>query len=149
MPTPENAVRTDAGLVAELRMAVMRLRRRLAIERSPENELSLGATTVLGCLRRHGPMSIGELARFERVQPPSMTRTVNCLEEGGYVVRRPHESDGRQVVVELTDQGRQTLAADRARRDAWLARRMADLTADERATLRAAAPLLQRLAQED
>ena len=50
-----------------------------------------------------------------------MTRTVNCLEDGGYVARRPHETDGRQVVVSLTDRGRDTCCADRARRDAWLA----------------------------
>lgn len=127
----------------------MRLRRRLAGERSPDNELSIGTMAALGCLNRYGDLTIGDLARFERVQPPSMTRTVNCLEEGGYVTRRRHESDGRQVLVVLTDQGRETLRADRARRDAWLAQRLSGLTVDERATLRAAAPLLQRLAQED
>lgn len=144
-----NVVRTDAGLASELRLSVMRLRRRLAGERSPDNELSIGTMAVLGCLGRYGASSIGELARFERVQPPSMTRTVNSLERGGYVVRRPHESDGRQVVVALTDKGRVTLLADRDRRDAWLSRRLGDLTPDERSVLRAAAPLLQRLAEED
>ena len=57
-----------------------------------------------------------------------MTRTVNCLEEGGYVARRPHETDGRQVVVALSEPGRATVLADRARRDAWLARRLRELT---------------------
>ena len=60
---------------------------------------------MLGALFRNGECSIGELAALERVQPPSMTRTVNCLEEGGYVVRRPHETDRRQVVVALVRQG--------------------------------------------
>ena len=63
-----------------------------------------------------------------------MTRTVNCLEEGGYVVRRPHDTDGRQVLVALTEKGRATLLADRARRDAWLAQRLRELTPDERDT---------------
>src|SRR5688572_14748640 len=149
MPTVTRAARTDAGLAAELRVSVMRLRRRLANERHPDNELSLGAMAVLGCLYRNGEMSVGELAAQERVQPPSMTRTVNCLEEGAYVARRPHDTDRRQVVVVLSDLGRETVLADRARRDAWLARKLKDLTAEERAVLRKAAPILEELSQKD
>jgi DNA-binding MarR family transcriptional regulator len=149
MPTVERDARTDAGLAAELRISVMRLRRRLANERHPANELSLGAMAVLGCLYRNGELSVGELAAQERVQPPSMTRTVNCLEDGGYVARRPHDTDGRQVVVVLSEHGRETVLADRARRDAWLARKLKDLTAEERAVLRRAAPILEELAQKD
>src|SRR3954447_1136788 len=146
MPTVEKVARTDAGLASELRLSVMRLRRRLAGERHPDNELSMNQMAVLGCLVRNGgAMTVGELAAAERVQPPSMTRTVNCLQESGDVVRRPHESDGRQVVVELADQGRERVLADRARRDAWLAQRLRELTADERAILRKAAPILDRL----
>jgi DNA-binding MarR family transcriptional regulator len=150
MPTLENATKTDAGLAAELRLSVMRLRRRLANERHPDNELSLNQMAVLGCLFRNGGgLTVGELATWERVQPPSMTRTVNCLQESGDVVRRPHDTDGRQVVVELTDTGRARVLADRDRRDAWLARRLTDLTPGERATLRAAAPIIEQLAQKD
>jgi DNA-binding MarR family transcriptional regulator len=127
----------------------MRLRRRLAHERHPDNELGIGSMAVLGFLYRNGELSIGELAAAERVQPPSMTRTVNCLEEGGYVARRPHATDGRQVVVSLSDKGVETLLADRARRDAWLAQRLRELTSEERAVLRKAAPILDRLAQKD
>jgi DNA-binding MarR family transcriptional regulator len=127
----------------------MRLRRRLAAERDPANELSLGQMTVLALLLRLGDQSVGELARAERVQPPSMTRTVNCLEQGGYVVRRAHESDGRQVVVSVTEAGRTAVLADRRRRDAWLAQRLRRLGPDERAALRAAAPVLAALAQAD
>jgi DNA-binding MarR family transcriptional regulator len=149
MPTVESVARSDAGLASELRLSVMRLRRRLAHERHPDNELSMGAMSVLGCLYRNGELSIGELAVQELVQPPSMTRTVSALEEGGYVARRPHETDGRQVLVGLTDEGRSTILADRRRRDEWLARRMRDLSADDRAVLRKAAPILQRLASQE
>jgi len=147
MPTVEQVARTNAGLASELRLSVMRLRRRLANERHPDSDvLSLGAMAVLGCLHRSGgELSIGELAQQERVQPPSMTRTVNCLERDGYVVRRAHESDGRQVVVGLSEKGRAMLRADRARRDAWLAQRLTELTPDERAVLRQAAPILEKL----
>lgn len=149
MPTVQKVARSDAGLASELRLSVMRLRRRLAVERHPDNELSLGTMAVLGALHRNGESTVGELARLERVQPPSMTRTVNCLEEGGYVTRRPHESDGRQVLIALSAKGRRTLLADRDRRDAWLALRLTGLTAEERAILRKAAPILQKLTEGD
>lgn len=149
MPSTEAVARTDAGLAAELRVGVMRLRRRLANERHPDNDLSLGQMAVLGLLLRRGDLTIGELARLERVQPPSMTRTVTCLEEAGSVVRRPHETDGRVVLVALTDAGRQVVLADRKRRDAWLAVQLKHLTADERDALRRAAPILDRLSQAD
>src|SRR3954471_18328738 len=149
MPTVEMTVRSDAGLASELRLSVMRLRRRLSNERHPDNPLSMGAMAVLGCLFRNGDLTVGELASHERVQPPSMTRTVNALEVGGFVTRRAHETDGRQVVVALSEQGRTTLLADRARRDAWLARRLHELSRDERDVLRRAAPLLERLATTD
>jgi DNA-binding MarR family transcriptional regulator len=144
-PTVEKTPRTDAGLASQLRLSVMRLRRRLANERHPDNELSLGAMAVLGSLYVRGELTIGELASLERVQPPSMTRTVTCLESDGRVQRRPHETDGRQVVVVLTESGREIVQADRRRRDAWLSRRLAELTPHERAVLREAAPILERL----
>ncbi len=149
MPTVEKVSRTDTGLASELRLSVMRLRRRLAVERHPDNELSMNAMAVLGALNRYGELTLGELAARERVQPPSMTRTVNCLEDGGYVSRRAHDSDGRQVLVSLSDKGRTTLLADRRRRDEWLATRLRDLTPGERAVLREAAPVLERIANLD
>src|SRR3954452_2392684 len=117
MPTVEKVARTDAGLASELRVSVMRLRRRLANERDPANDLSIATMAVLGSLLRHGEMTVGELAALERVQPPSMTRKIKLLEEGGYVARRAHATDGRAVVVTLTDRGRERVVADRRRRD--------------------------------
>ena len=147
MPSAEKVARTDSGLASALRISVARLSRRLRAERDPDNELlPVGQLSVLGVLRRVGECTVGELAALERVQPPSMTRTVNCLAELGYVVRRKHATDGRQVVVALSDSGRATLASDRRRRDAWLAQRLRELTPDERAVLRQAAPILERLA---
>ncbi|WP_460787708.1 MarR family winged helix-turn-helix transcriptional regulator [Nocardioides maradonensis] len=139
----------DTGLVSELRSGVMRLRRRLLAERDPANELSFGAMAVLGALYRKGDLTVGALAAHERVQPPSMTRTVNCLVEGGYAERTPHPTDGRQVVVGLTEKGRAALLADRARRDEWLAVRLEALDPEDREVLRRAAPILQALAESD
>jgi DNA-binding MarR family transcriptional regulator len=146
-PRIEQIARTDAGLASALRVCIARLSRRLRSERDPANELSVGQLSVLGVLFRNGECSVGEIAGHERVQPPSMTRTVNCLEEGGYVVRKPHPTDGRQVLVSLAAKGEVTLSTDRRRRDAWLAQRLRELTPEERSTLRKAAPILERLAQ--
>ena len=149
MPDVETVARTDAGLASELRMCVVRLRRRLVNERHPDNTLSISAMAVLGCLARRGePMQIGELAEHERVRPPSMTRTVNALEQDGYVVRRQDANDARLVLVELSEKGRATVLADRRRRDAWLARQLRTLESDERETLRQAVTILQRLANQ-
>jgi DNA-binding MarR family transcriptional regulator len=146
-PTIEQVARTDSGLASAMRISVARLSRRLRSERDPTHELlPVGQLSVLGTLFRGGPSTIGQLAAEERVQPPSMTRTVNCLADGGYVVRRPHETDRRQVVVALSPQGEETLAADRKRRDAWLAQRLRELTPEERHVLRQAAPIIERLA---
>jgi len=149
MPTVENVARTDAGLASELRVSVMRLRRRLANERDPGNDLSIAIMAVLGSLYRHGDLTVGELAGLERVQPPTMTRKITMLEEGGYVSRRAHETDGRVVVVSLTELGRGRVLADRKLRDEWLARQLRDLTPQERDVLRTAAPILQRLSERD
>lgn len=141
-----SVTRSDAGLASALRMSVMRLRRRLASERDPANDLSMGAMAVLGALSvSDGGLTVGELAARERVQPPSMTRTVGCLVDGGYAERRASESDRRQVIVAITDLGRRTVKADRARRDEWLAQQLSALTPDERAVLRQAAPILEKI----
>jgi DNA-binding MarR family transcriptional regulator len=145
-PTVEAVSRTDAGLASQLRVSVMRLARRLRNERDPENQLGVGAISVLGVLLREGESTIGQLAAHERVQPPSMTRTVNCLVDDGYAARRPSETDGRSTLIAISEKGREVLLADRRRRDAWLARQLKALTPDERELLRQVAPLIERLA---
>jgi len=142
---PNTIVRTDSGLASQLRISVMRLARRLRLERTDDG-MTLNQFAVMGTLERHGAISIGELAALEKVQPPSMTRIVGCLEESGLARRIPHPRDKRQVVVELTELGHQRILADRRRRDAWLAQRIKELTREERAILRSAAPILERLA---
>lgn len=145
MPTAEKVARTDTGLASTLRLSVATLSRRLRGERDPRNELSVSALCVLATLYREGEQTIGALAAHERVQPPSMTRIVTNLESEGFVVRRPHETDGRQVVVALAPNGEATLIADRRRRDAWLAQRLRELSPEERSLLRQAAPILEKL----
>jgi len=132
-------------LASELRIALMRLTRRLRAER-PDESVTLTQLAVLGSLERCGPMNLAQLAAKERVQPPSMTRTTAALEERGLVTRRADPADKRHVVFDLSDGGRALLREDRRRREAWLAGRLEDLTIEERELLHAVAPLLDRLA---
>lgn len=101
---------------------------------------------ALVTLEHHGPLALHELAQYEKVRPPSMNRIVGQLEESGLVERTPHPTDGRQVLFAPTAEGRALIKEDRRRRDAWLAQRLRELTPRERETLRAAAPVLEKLA---
>lgn len=141
--------RSDAGLATALRISVSRLARRLRVERQAEGLTSLSDTQLaaLSVLEKHGPMTPGELADQEKVQPPSMTRVIAVLEERNLVVRAPHPTDRRQVVLTVTEEGRALVIQARRRRDAWLAKRLKELTPQERALLRAAAPVLEKLSQ--
>jgi DNA-binding MarR family transcriptional regulator len=139
---------TDAALASELRTSLMRLVRRLRQMRA-DTSLSLGQLSALGTLDRHGPMTPGDLAAHERVQPPSMTRVVNALEESGYVTRTKHPSDGRQVVVTLAPPGVQLLKEDRRRREAWLAQRLRDLSPEDRELLHRASEVIDKLGRAE
>ena len=106
MTPPES--RTDAGLATSLRISVSRLARRMRAERVAQGlqpELSDSQLAALAALEKH-PMTPSELAEHEKVQPPSITRVIASLEERGLIQRMPHSSDRRQVVLTVTDQGR-------------------------------------------
>ncbi|HIT76889.1 MAG TPA: MarR family transcriptional regulator [Candidatus Avipropionibacterium avicola] len=135
-------------MASALRPAVLRLARRLRQMRAHDFDLGTGQLQAMGCLFRNGPMSIGELAQREQVRPPSMTRTVDSLEELGLATRQTSEEDRRRAMVELTDTGRDLVVKDRQRRDAWLTQRVADLTPQERAVLREAIPILEKVTAE-
>ena len=134
-----------AVLAAELRVALMRAVRRLRAEKS-DADLTDGQYSVLAVLDRLGPKTPGEIAAIERVQPPSMTRTVAALAELGLVTRTEHPADRRQVLVALTESGTATVRETRRRRDAWLARRLAELTPAERDVLARSTEILRRIA---
>ncbi|HUD79531.1 MAG TPA: MarR family transcriptional regulator [Streptosporangiaceae bacterium] len=149
MTTPQQT-RSDAGLASALRISVSRLARRLRAERltkGMEPGLSDTQLAALAALEVHSAMTPGELAEHEKVQPPSMTRVIAALEELGLVMRAPHATDRRQVVLTATERGRELVHQSRRLREAWLAKRLRELTPQERAVLRAAAPILEKLSQ--
>lgn len=152
-PTTVAAVRAPASresasaLAGDLRIAVMRLARRLRIERA-DVDLTLTQLSALAALERCGPTTPGHLASLERVRPPSMTRVLAGLHDRGLIERAPHPTDGRQVLVAATDDARALLRADRRRREAWLAQRLATLDPEQRRALRDVVPILQTLVSE-
>ena len=136
---------SSRDLAGELRIAIGRASRRIRAERG-EAGLTDPQFTVLAWLTKEGPLTPGQLAERERIQPPSMTRTVNGLVELGLVAKAEHPTDGRQVVVSLTDAGVAEVDETRRRRDTWLADRLRHMSPDERALLVDAAELLRRIA---
>ena len=129
---------------SELRVVLGQLMRRLRVE----NTLPISHGAVLARLEREGPRTTSALAAAERMRPQSMSQTVAELGAAGLVARSPDPTDGRQILIGLTEQGQSTLADDRARRDGWLAGAIeAELTPAEQETLLRAVAILHRLAQ--
>ena len=96
----------------------------------------------MGC----GPATVGELAEWERVSAPTMSRTVAGLVEAGWIERSGDPDDGRRVIVTMTDAGRSLLARTRRARDEWMTVRLDGLSPEEIGRLEAALPLLERIA---
>jgi DNA-binding MarR family transcriptional regulator len=137
----------DRELVVQLRLAVMRLARRL--RQQTEGEITASQLSALSSVSRLGPLTLGALAAVERVRPPTMTRIVGHLEAAGLLVRRPAPADRRSAEVALSPSGRELLDRSRTRKDAYLAERLATLGPDELAVLRRAAAVLERLLEAD
>jgi DNA-binding MarR family transcriptional regulator len=134
-----------AELSHEFRLANGRLARRLRQEKA-ENELGSGQFSALGVLYVHGPLTLTELSEFERVTPPSMTRTVKCLVDAGLVTRTDSTLDGRKIVLSTTDAASEMMTETRKRRDAWLVERVARLSPAQQRTLADATLIMKELA---
>ncbi|WP_345752626.1 MarR family winged helix-turn-helix transcriptional regulator [Microbacterium rhizophilus] len=126
---------------SEIRAAAMRLSRRLRQQRAVTT-MSDAQFAALAVLNYRGPHTLTALAEREGVTAPSMNRTVNCLEEDGYVTREPDAVDRRKVNIAITEGGIAVVEETVQRRDEWLARVLAELPAADRATLRAAADII-------
>lgn len=130
---------------SDLRMATFRLARRLRSQRAVDT-MSDGQFAVLAALSVHGQHTLGELADRERVSAPSMNRTVNGLEESGYLTRTADADDRRKVNIALTDAGRAVVDETVRRRDSWLEQALSELTDEQRDLLSAAAELMREVA---
>jgi DNA-binding MarR family transcriptional regulator len=136
-----------AELASLLRPALLRLTRLVRNQRV-DMSVTLTQLSAMGTLFKHGPMSAGELAACERVQPPSMSKVLANLEERGLVRREVHPDDRRQVILAITHKGEELLESERRTRDAWLTTRLAALTGEQRDLLRRVVPILDKLAEQ-
>jgi DNA-binding MarR family transcriptional regulator len=151
VPRPSSTSRTRnepvVDLAARLRWTVTRLNRRLRQEAG--TGLTPSQLSTLATIDRHGPLPLGELAEREQVAPPSITKVATKLEAAGLIAREPGEEDRRVVRVSLTADGERLLEESRARKNAWLAERLARLDADQRARLAAALDVFEELTTGD
>lgn len=128
-----------------LARAVARLNRRLRQER--RSALTPTQLSVLGTVARCAPATPGVIAAEEGVKPPSVTRILNQLADLGYISRLSHPQDGRQVLVQVSEEGRGRLDEENRRRNAWLQEQLEELNESDRELLRSASAVLSRLAE--
>jgi DNA-binding MarR family transcriptional regulator len=138
---------TDTQLASRLRFAVMRLAR--VLRQKAQDQVTPSQLSALVSIEREGPVTLGELAALESVQPPTMTRIVAALEEQGLVQREADPADRRISRVRMTSQGRRLLERNRSRKTAYLASRMRGLNAEELDVLARAAGLLERMTEDE
>lgn len=147
-PNAKDTSLTDTA--AQLRLGVVRTARRLRQEAAAEaTGLTPTSTSALATIERHGPLTPSELAQLERVQRPTVTRTLGCLEREGLVERTRDPADGRSSLVSVNAAGRERLRRLRGRKNAYLARRMREMSAEDVATLERAAEILEGMLESE
>ena len=133
-------------VVVDLTLAIGQLIRRLRSE-TPAGELNLSQVSALSRLDRDGSMTTADLARAEAMKPQSMKTILESLEEAGLVERKPHPTDGRQILFVLTVHGLGELQQRRAIKREWLVDALAKFEPAEIEALAAAIPLIRRLGE--
>jgi DNA-binding MarR family transcriptional regulator len=146
-PAPAQAPPTPDAVASAVADSVSLLFRRL---RQPmaAGELTLPERSALSKIERNSPTTAAALAKLEQISPQSMGATLAGLESRGLISRTSDPSDGRRVMLAVTDAGRAAMIAKRAARTALFAEALTThFTPEELEQLLAAAPLLERLGQ--
>jgi DNA-binding MarR family transcriptional regulator len=136
-------ISAGTDLATRLRLGITRTARRLRQE--ARTDLSPTLSAALATIAQHGPLTPSELAAREGVRRPTATRLLARLEAPGLVARTADPQDGRSSRVAVTPEGEALLAQIRNRKDAYLARRLRALSPEDRATLRRASEILERM----
>ena len=148
-PRPQAGARDIDRLAADLSFGVARLARHLRLRRRATHTLTMSQISILSVLSQNGPMTLSALAEAERVQSPSITRSIQALDAAGLITRVSHPSSTRTISLAVTAAGIDTLAADAHARDDWLRARLAHLTPQDRDTLRAATLLIAAILEAE
>ena len=144
--TPTASDADPERLAADLALAIGRLARRL--RQQAEEGVTASLLSALWTIERLGPVTLGDLAGAERVQPPTVTRIVSRLEELHLVSRHVDAADRRVARIALTPQGRRLLDRTRSRRTAYLAKALRSVEPDDRAVLARAVELMDDMIEE-
>ena len=139
MPTADET----AELAGRLRLSITRLARQL--RQTAESDLSPTQASVLATVSKAGPLTLGDLAELERVASPTITKVIALLHDKGLVEKITDPTDRRFVRASLTPEGQALLERTRARKTAWLARQLQDLSPDDLERLAAATEVLEHL----
>jgi len=143
MPAEQEAEEVAAALYLSVGLFKRRLR-----QKPVDGELSLPESSALRRLERGGPATVTALAKAEQISVQSIGATLSALEARGLIQRDPDPADGRRSVMSVTEAGLATLNDKRNARIAQLARVLAtEFTPAELGQLRAAVPLIERLAE--
>jgi DNA-binding MarR family transcriptional regulator len=144
MRAAPDAPTSPEAVVAALTQAVGQLLRRLRADANPGG-LSLSQTAALAGLDERDGMTTADLARAEAMKPQSMSAILASLEQEGLVERRPHPTDGRQILFSLTPQGVEARRQRTTAKQDWLLAAVTRLDPAEQRTLLAAAALIRNL----
>jgi len=142
-----STIASPVETAARLRLAIVRTARRLRQEAG--EQVSPSSVAALATIERRGPLAPSELAELERVKRPTITRVLSRLEEAGLVERTNDPTDGRAFLVSITRRGSELLRRIRTRKNAYLARRLGKLDADDLAALERAADVLERILEDE
>jgi DNA-binding MarR family transcriptional regulator len=129
-------------VVSALTQAIGQVLRRLRADANPGG-LNVSQTATLARLDEDGAMTNADLARAEAMKPQSMSTILASLEQEGLVERRPHPTDGRQILFSLTAQGVEARRNRRAAKHEWLLAAVTQLDPPDQQTLLSAALLIR------
>lgn len=105
---------------------------------------NIGQLPVLYMLRNGAEMSQKDLAKFAKIEQPSMAQMLARMERDGLIKRTPDPADGRSSLVSLTDAARERLPAARQALEQGREAVLAGFSAEEVQTL---LQLMRRLNQ--
>lgn len=143
----KNKSPVDPELAAGLRLAVTRLARRM--RQQAETPITPSMLSALATVEAKGPLTLRELAESERIQPPTMTVIAARLEDAGLVTREVDRDDRRIARLSISTQGQKLLNKHRTRKEAFLATKLAGLSADQLATIKSAVSIFEKLLEDE
>lgn len=86
--------------------------------------------TIMYILFNYGPHTLVEISKYQSIEKPAITRTVNNLEQKGYI-KSFSSSDKRKKNIQLTDKGEEQYKVVRSEIDEFQIGKLIGITADE------------------